>query len=116
MTDLAALIARIKAARRADFDINRELAPLAGLRIVDEGHPIGRACYDQNSHGVPLPNFTGSIDAALTLVPEGAEFAVGRTHDNRGIACIWVGDDEFSEEGETPALSLCAAALKARNA
>ena len=52
------------------------------------------------------------LDAALTLVPEGFDWAVFRT--NGGLTVhAWCGDcqDHF---GATPALALCAAALRAR--
>lgn len=60
-----------------------------------------------------IPRYTSSLDAALTLVPEGWDWAVFRT--NGGLTVhAWCGsrDDVFAE---TPALALCAAALKARS-
>jgi hypothetical protein len=53
----------------------------------------------------PCPAYTASIDAALTLVPEGAGFALmGRAAK--------VGRE--TSKGATTAIALCIAALKAR--
>ena len=62
-----------------------------------------------------IPKYTDSLDAALTLVPEGAHVDVGKQTGwpttNRCFAevdfvQVWV--------AATPALALCAAALRAR--
>jgi len=69
--------------------------------------------------------YTASIDAAMTLVPEGwPSRQVGTTDDGRGYAAVAGNDmhmmaedpDEFFAEGDaaTAALAMCAAALKAR--
>lgn len=73
---------------------------------------------------IRVPNYTASLDAAMSLVPEGALWAVA----NCGIECK---EPEFSKasaacghpdqptepvEASTPALALCAAALRARAA
>jgi hypothetical protein len=72
-----------------------------------------------------VPAYTASIDAAMTLVPEGYPARqVGSTDDGRGYAAVAGNDmhmmaedpEEFFAEGNsaTPALALCAAALRAR--
>ncbi len=117
MTDL---VARIEAATGPDRDIDREIAPLVGIRVVDEGHPIGVCYYDQNGAFVPLPRFTASIDTALTLVPEGWTGIIpvrgGRGED----AWLWPENGTMNKgyrvTAATPALALCSAALKAREA
>jgi hypothetical protein len=76
--------------------------------------------------GVPTRQFTASIDAALTLVPEGCVWTVmtdyelpGRAHINYSIP---IADERlrppanFNADAATPAIALCIAALKARNA
>lgn len=68
---LLALAARCEAATGPDRDIDRALCPVVGIRVVDEGHPLGVCYYDENRHGIPLPLFTHSMDAAIRLVPEG---------------------------------------------
>jgi hypothetical protein len=73
-------------------------------------------------------DYTGSIDAALTLVPEGAIWEVGhkvhyprpaRAPDRANYAFVNVGKPGAvkSFDGKsvaTPALAICAAALRAR--
>jgi hypothetical protein len=60
------------------------------------------------------PAFTASLDAAMTLAPDGYDWAV--FHTNGGLTMhAWCGnrEDVFAD---TPALALCAAALLARAA
>lgn len=59
--------------------------------------------------------FVRSIDAALTLVPEGWEWTVSAYDDGSISTCAPSGTVSLVEtsEGATPALALCAAALKA---
>lgn len=67
-------------------------------------------------HGIP--RYTASIDAALTLVPEGMEWVVF----GAGGADVWhVGNDATLHRidetyASTPAIALCIAALKAMEA
>lgn len=72
-----------------------------------------------DADGEPGPHFmsreyTSSLDAAMRLVPEGWEFTVGRTHDEKGSASVWLIDRDVTMEAATPALALCAAAPRAR--
>lgn len=67
------------------------------------------------------PAYTASIDVAMTLVPEGLSFEVRSSGTgDKGQATIWnplkaVGQQEWRVTGcKTPALALCAAALRAR--
>jgi hypothetical protein len=94
---------------------------------------IGRP---ENWHGFQLPAYTRSVDAALTLAPEGwwlaglnfnhADFRSKQDRDwhaEFGGPVTWVDYDGFPEpqfdcEGgnaATPALALCAAALRAQS-
>jgi hypothetical protein len=70
------------------------------------------------------PDFTTSLDAAMTLVPEGLEWGAG-TYGNPDTEGPWAwcatqqqsAECEFGySRGATPALALCAAALRARAA
>ena len=65
------------------------------------------------------PPYTASIDAALTLVPDGHASAVGtmafKDSDKLPWATYWTPQGwPYSTEAATPALALCAAALRAR--
>ncbi|WP_375248330.1 hypothetical protein [Sphingomonas sp.] len=100
-------------------DLDALIAPLQGLQVVDEGHPLGRVCYDQNRQSIMLPRYTASIDAAMTLVPEGmwAEGALGSHADQWSsleihAPCTY--DPIGQATAATPALALTAAALRAR--
>lgn len=68
-----------------------------------------------------IPKFTRSLDAAMTLVPEGCAINVVRTADGqRAHANLYRFDGnsecipsaKFGGSATTPALALCAAALK----
>ena len=66
----------------------------------------------------PLPPYTASLDAAVTLVPEG--WTWGRFHSG-AVECMTLngpGNSILFERGEgiSTALALCAAALRARAA
>ena len=69
--------------------------------------------WEGNTH------FTVSIDAALTLRPDGALYAI-ETYDSNGIypehvrASAWV-QGAARAFAATPALAICIAALKARH-
>ena len=111
------LIAALEKATGPDRELNKLLAPFVGLRLVEEGHPLGPCCYDQNGHGVPLPNFTASIDAALTLVPEGMRCRFLIYENGRAGAQLWWPPedlpDAWGKAYATPALAICIAALRA---
>ena len=63
------------------------------------------------------PKWTASIDAAMTLVPEGWGFKLRRWAAGRACAGVYPpeGADDW-REAATPVLALCAAALLAREA
>lgn len=88
-----------------------------GARVfADRPHPV-----EKDAMGwIPLRHFTSSIDAAITLVPEGAEWNATNIY---GIARTEVGlnfNDYGPFYGERKdgniAIALCIAALKARGA
>jgi hypothetical protein len=129
--EMLELAARCEAATGPDRELDIAMLPLIGLRFVDEGHPIGRVCYDSNNQATVMPRFTASIDAALTLVPEGSLFTTRTLWDRdkvAGFASIsryelagpddqlrryWM--DEHQSNAATPPLALCVAALRARS-
>lgn len=100
MTMTADLITRLESADGP----SRELDWLIECTVNDHARISGPMHND--------PRYTASIDAALTLVPAGYDWAV--FHTNGGITLhAWCGDRE-DRFGATPALALAAAALKAR--
>ena len=60
-------------------------------------------------------DYTESIDAALTLVPEGCAWHVGCEIDFTPTARVWGHDVHADEFGATPVIALCIAALRARS-
>lgn len=116
------LIERIEAAKGPDRELDVEIAFASGWRMRD-GYwiwpkrfrlPIGNLAEP--------PFFTGSIDAAETLVLDGYQWSVGSCGENDGPwACVELHDfdkgcPDFTGTGETEALALCAAALRAKEA
>lgn len=107
-----------KGDRRSDFAIfwpGRELG-------VWHMH-IERIDVDGEQHATDIvPHYTTSIDAALSLVPEGWSWFVGklrRESANPGSAQLLnakAEPPEYRECAATPALALCIAALKSREA
>lgn len=90
---------------------------------------IGEAVtgWERPSGGVwqTTPHYTASLGAAMTLVPEGWAVQIVRTaNGKRGGANLYLFSDPSTQEpsgrqqgsAETPALALCAAALRARAA
>lgn len=59
--------------------------------------------------------FTENLDAALTLVPRNHRTVLWISEYKDSVACLILGDNRGNDEwGNTPALALCIAALKAR--
>jgi len=121
MTDL---IERLAAAKGGDRELDAAIATQAGWDVR----------YDRNDpepYYQPVPEYswqkvlpyTASVDAALTLVPEGwtthhyGQGPSGKPH-TWNLCCIRDGEQRYTHtEGRapTPALALCIAALQARN-
>lgn len=106
------LIERIEAASGPDREI--DLAIDLGAR-PDQWAQV---CHD-NPASVPtqwcdddeLPRYTASVDAALTLVPVDRQWSITNCRSPKTVAQVGA----FNVgSAATPALALCAAALKAR--
>lgn len=119
--DLEALIARLEKAMEGswglDADILLALKMKGETSIDDDGAEYERLGEHQH--------FTRSMDAALTLVPEGwteAEMKWWKAPDGDQLAWIQLGrwregsakDETRDGYGNTRALALCIAALRAR--
>lgn len=92
------LIARIEAATGPDREIDMGILTMLGHAYL--GGP---------------PRYSDSLDAALSLVPEGASFNLARELRGRAWAAVYVpGVTTNALSACTPALALCAAALRAR--
>ncbi len=73
MTDLSPLIERLTAATGAD----RELDCLIHLKVGGKVALWHGKMVPEDSAGVEVPHYTGSLDAALTLVPVGYVWECG---------------------------------------
>jgi hypothetical protein len=145
MADLADLIARLQAAEGPDRGLDAEIAAAiqrvpewpkythlpgctfdfvpderdAGWVSVYVTSPDGRQRNPE--HCRPVPAYTASIDAALSLVPDGLPWEVGAFGDRatKFAATVFNADhtcppERYQIEAPTPALALCIACLKAR--
>ncbi len=117
MTDSTDLIARLEAAEGPDRGLDAEIARLKGYEVHDKLW-VRVTSYDGHEKGAlsPLPHYTASIDAALTLVPEGWGWSFGQTPTDEGVEYHAQVNWEPIVAGGTPAIALCIAALKAREA
>lgn len=125
MTDLAKLADRIERAEGPSRELDAEIALAAGWTERVHGNPSFkvRSCQDptgkQYQHGLVAwaPRYTASIDAAMTLVPEPAEWTLSVVNDEPCLVTIpapGTMGDAIHTLAATPALALCAAALRAR--
>lgn len=123
MTALTTLAARVEAASGADRDLDAEIARAAGWDTVDgeqwwspaDAAERRRLKVSRWRHQpVPLPAFTASLDAAMTLVPEGWRKMVDDL-DRTPEAIVSTPEQRRSWDAAaaTLPLALCAAALRA---
>ena len=97
--------------------IREDIARAIGWRFVSEGHPIGCVWYDPDGRARALPDWPASLDAAMSLVPEGAGIDMRVTTEGNAIVAVWPEGfckGHAQSRAPTPALALCAAALRAR--
>lgn len=101
------LIARLEAAQGGSREIDAAIAAAIGIAI-DES--VGCFC----------PEFSRSIDAALTLVPSGSWWDMGTMADGRTFGASVGGPNNLFDTERclslTPAIAICMAAMKARAA
>lgn len=114
---LMALAERCEKASGPDRDLDRQIDHVR-WPVPQPAYHLELSLRDKWN----VPHFTASIDAALTLVPDGWKWSL-HSADHAGPPCaycvpnmgrlpwpVWV-DDVYAA---TPALALCAAALRAR--
>lgn len=128
MTSLEELAVRVAAASGADRELDALIAsaawPYRGRGEVIRPAPSGGgrcvSYYRTGNHGTwKSPRYTGSLDAAMSLVPEGHWFGAGLdglVKGPPGWAWVSSNDDTRLVRGTTPALALVSAALRARSA
>lgn len=123
MTDRTALLMdlaeRCEKADGADWNLSADIARAMGWA---EGEHAWHS-LDWRSRQSGPPHYTNSLDAALSLVPEGWRWSLDHTqkppYRDCGMATLyapgdgWTPADVSEIYGATPALALCAAALRA---
>lgn len=112
MTDLTKLAERVEALTGPDREVDQAIHALVSLDRkhpylavpqIDDKHPSGRP--------YATPAYTESLDAALTLLPEGWDWSYNIVW---GTAIIWcAGVEHKAVSSATPALALAAACLRA---
>lgn len=117
------LIERLEAASGPDRELDAEIAVAIGLGKATANH-AGRYWKQGDLHVTgEAPAYTASIDAALTLVPEGWTYE-GRQGPS-GFPHLWTlstikcGDVRYTTvtgRARSAAITLCIAALRAREA
>lgn len=131
MTTLTSLIERVEAATGCDGKLNAEIACAIHFPALRPARPDDHKKFQ---NGIPpgdsdiwcptgflqAQNYTGSIDAALTLLPEGKCWRLAHGHlvgCTSAVAEVMergFGTKLSLAEAATPALALLAAILRAR--
>lgn len=134
MDDLIALAERVAKAQGADANLGRDVLRACGWVQTEVGYFLGpltrwsppdpksRFSFDDDDFRRYDP--TASIDAAMSLVPEGGTWTLLSADPNEGdvdgpqlpFATVVTSVDAYHATGATPALALAAAALRARSA
>jgi len=113
------LIQRLEAATEGSRELEEDIALSVVWRRLDGGtSAIASGVWQSPCDfwgGLLLPCFTRSIDAALTLLPEGYG-AVSASFNEQGRSSVRIAHPYVSGNGATPALATVIAALKAREA
>ena len=121
MKDLIEKLAQAEGPSRAiDVLIWQQVCPDQYAVFVRDARAMAGRDWDEARRSKDLrdkaqrisPRYTASIDAALTLVPDGAtgliSIGLGYARIERSDGTHWSGD------ADTPALALCTAALSAK--
>ena len=128
--DGTSLIARLEAASEGSRELDRAIHLVVFADFIKERGMVedGDGWRDPQYGAIAPPqDYTTSLDAAITLVPKGWFWRVGRTSIYAGWALVHKthpdhgepGRNEFGwskATGTTPVLALCIAVLKARSA
>jgi hypothetical protein len=111
--ELLALAERVEALAGPDRGVDARICIALGLSkdnvmVGEDGWCINS---DTNPNPYRSPIYTASLDAAMSLVPEGAQWGC----DSMGGAAVFLKDCKLflSRNAATPALALTAAALRA---
>lgn len=116
MTDLLSLISKLEAATGPSRELDCEIALAVGWGSEDQRAEL-RKYTDHASRifvarEIGVPRYTGSLDAALTLVPDGRPWSIGTIlHGGGYVSCL--DRQAKTSKGATAPLALVIASLKA---
>jgi hypothetical protein len=114
---MADLISRLQALTEPSREIDAEIALANGWYI---GKTVNEGCWfspDGEIHDREPPRFTGSLDAALTLVPQTSVWRLEQTAFVMGFTFeIWMQEAGTAGHGPTPAIALLIAIMKTMEA
>lgn len=133
---LTNIIAALESAEEGSRELDARIAEATGHKIqiirVPVGHPVFKEggglefMFDPDAgERIGIPHYTTSLDCALKLVPEGFVPGFDKTlyTETGWIGRVWkfnpdIHGQGFIEEaiGRSPALALCIAALRAKEA
>jgi hypothetical protein len=102
--EMLALAERCEKAAGPDRELDEAIVAAVDAGVMDVPRALGLV--------EGPPRFTASLDAAMTLVPEGAKVTM-QNFGGPGPMVLVEPNERFAA-GTTPALALCAAALRAR--
>lgn len=105
-TELMRLAAACEAVKGPDREIDDAINRVMGFPVS-----LGAMMHcDAQPHA-----YTASLDAAMSLMPKDLDWSMGRSVGFRAVAHLWKAGEVpgFRCLSETPALALCAAALRA---
>lgn len=127
MSDIRAVIARLEAATEGSRELDGDIYEALGYRVkrspdVPKGwrHRTTRAwAFLRDSRWESIRHLTTSLDAALTLVPEGYSWEIAHSpYGNASRATVWDSraglTPGFSSHHKDEILAACIAALRAR--
>jgi hypothetical protein len=118
--ELLALADRVDALSGPDREVDTWIENHLGLAQFEQPHPFRSYCDGETR--IEPKHFTASLDAAMTLVPEGHSWTLGQNvHHKHWVCSINYLNDEGapacladSLSRATAALALTAAALRAQ--
>ena len=123
MSSLSELIERVETASGPDRRIDAAICRIIDLPKCEYPdclpdvmvHILDRV--ESGGDDPEVPAYTGSLDAALTLVPDGHDWSLFADNGSAMAGCQPASDDgcDMTDvHGATPALAIVAACLKAR--
>lgn len=120
--ELLAIVERCEKASEGSRELDARIAFVLdnrSIHVIVDGDVLGR--NNQPPHDICIvgwaPSYTTSLDAAMTLVPPGHDWSLFSDNGAAMAGCMPASEDgcDWTDvPGATPALAICAAALRAQ--